>query len=271
LFPVAFPSRLILTCLCTSMLAWCSGQNVNTAAPASNPPKPQTSGPEVARGQAQFAQSCSFCHGSNATGGAEGPNLMRSSVVRHDKEGDLIGQVIREGRPAKGMPPIPLNEGQIADVVAFLKARLAVSDRRSAGRPASDYSMKLLLTGNAEAGKAYFNGPGKCSTCHSIHKDLAGLAKKYPPVELQARFLYPADVPRTAVVTTRSGQKFSGEVLRIDAFDIAVRDQDGWTHSWPLSEVKVAVHDPAEVHRELLEKYTQADMHNLFAYLETLQ
>src|SRR5689334_2061294 len=62
----------------------------------------------VKRGRAQFSQSCSFCHGANATGGAEGPNLMRSSVVRHDSGGDLIGKVIREGRPNGGMPPIPL-------------------------------------------------------------------------------------------------------------------------------------------------------------------
>jgi len=58
----------------------------------------------VARGQSQFRKSCSFCHGPDATGGTEGPNLTMSSLVRHDKGGDLIAQVIREGRPAKGMP-----------------------------------------------------------------------------------------------------------------------------------------------------------------------
>ena len=45
------------------------------------PPDPQS----VARGQALFVASCGFCHGSNATGGNAGPNLVRSVLVLHDK------------------------------------------------------------------------------------------------------------------------------------------------------------------------------------------
>src|SRR2546421_12583206 len=71
----------------------------------------------VKRGQAQFAQTCGFCHGPDANGGAEGPNLMRSGIVRHDNNGDTIGPVIRDGRPKKGMPPGPLSDTQIAEVV----------------------------------------------------------------------------------------------------------------------------------------------------------
>jgi cytochrome c oxidase cbb3-type subunit 3 len=33
----------------------------------------------------------------------------------------------------------------------------------------------------------------------------------------------------------------------------------------------VNVHDPLAAHRQLLDKLTQADVHNLFAYLETLK
>jgi cytochrome c oxidase cbb3-type subunit 3 len=225
----------------------------------------------VKRGRAQFSQSCSFCHGTNATGGAEGPNLMRSSVVRHDSGGDLIGKVIREGRPNGGMPPIPLNEQQISDVVAFLRAQLAISDRTSAGRPKHDYSRKRLLTGNAEAGKEYFNGPGECSRCHSVTGDLAHIAKKYPPVDLQARFLYPAGKPKTATVTLASRTVTTGKLLHLDAFYIAIEDDQGWYHSWPLKEVKVEIRDPLAAHVKLLSKYTNTDLHNLFAYLETLQ
>src|SRR5947209_4683428 len=49
--------------------------------------------PEAKRGQQQFSQTCSFCHGADANGGAEGPSLVLSSLVRHDKHGELIGQV----------------------------------------------------------------------------------------------------------------------------------------------------------------------------------
>jgi cytochrome c oxidase cbb3-type subunit 3 len=33
----------------------------------------------------------------------------------------------------------------------------------------------------------------------------------------------------------------------------------------------VELHDPLAAHRELLHKYTDADIHNILAYLETLK
>lgn len=222
------------------------------------------------RGRIQFAQTCGFCHGADASGGAEGPNLMRSALVRHDEKGNLIAPVIRDGRPAKGMPPVPLSESQIADVVAFLHWRLEESDRRSPGNPRA-YALRLLLTGNAVAGQAFFKGPGKCTQCHSPSGDLAGIAKKYAPADLQARFLYPSGVPKTATVTTRSGVKMTGELFYQDRFSIAIKDSGGWYHSWSVSDITIQIHDPAEAHLDLLHEYTEADIHNLFAYLETLK
>jgi cytochrome c oxidase cbb3-type subunit 3 len=224
----------------------------------------------VKRGQAQFAQTCGFCHGPDANGGAEGPNLMRSGLVRHDDDGKLIGPVIRDGRPKKGMPPVPLSETQIADVVAYLHWRLMESDLTSPANP-REYSLKLLLTGNADEGKAFFYGEGQCKHCHSPFRDLAGIAKKYTPADLQARFLYPADVPKSAIVTTSSGHQFKGTLAYQDAFTVAIKDRGGWYHSWSADEVKIQIRDPVAPHLELLYKYRNADVHNLFAYLETLK
>ena len=223
----------------------------------------------ASRGQAQFKQSCSFCHGVTAGGGAEGPSLIRSSLVRHDKNGELIGQVIREGRPEKGMPPIALNTGQVADVVAFLHARLKETDRTSYGRPAAD--LRLLLTGNAKLGKAFFAGAGGCANCHSPTGDLAKIASGFSPSDLQTRLLYPVGKAPTAVFTLRSGQKFEGESVPTDAFHVAIRDREGWFHSWPIDDVTVEIHDPLSAHRALVQKLTNAQMHDLFAYLETLK
>jgi cytochrome c oxidase cbb3-type subunit 3 len=56
----------------------------------------------------------------------------------------------------------------------------------------------------------------------------------------------------------------------MDAFFVSMKDNDGWTHSWPLGSVKADVNDPLAAHRALLQKITNAEIHNLFAYLETL-
>jgi cytochrome c oxidase cbb3-type subunit III len=222
------------------------------------------------RGKTQFGQSCGFCHGPDATGGAEGPNLIRSALLRHDENGNLIAPVIRDGRPQKGMPPVPLSDSQIADVVAFLHRRLQETDLTSPADP-REYDLKTLFTGNPVAGKEFFYGAGQCSRCHSPSGDLAGIANKYAPTDLQAHFLYPPDIPKSATVTTRSGAQLTGTLFYEDQFNVAIKDKAGWYHSWPCSEVRVQIHDPVAAHLELLHKYTEPDVHNVFAYLETLK
>ncbi|MGC1869519.1 MAG: c-type cytochrome [Acidobacteriaceae bacterium] len=225
----------------------------------------------VQRGQADFRQSCAACHGTDALGGM-GPNLVESTLVRHDENGNLIAPVIQEGRADKGMPAFPMmDSAQISDIVAFLHARVAVASVVSSEGLAGGYSLKQLLTGNAEAGKRYFYGAGKCATCHSPTGDLAGIAKKYSPADLEAEFLYPSHDSVTATVTLTSGKRFHGKLLHLDAFYVAILDQDGWYRSWSLQQAKVQVHDPLAEHLELLSKYTDKDIHDVFAYLETLK
>ena len=134
-------------------------------------------GPDAARGQKIFQQNCGVCHANDATGG-RGPDLVRSPVIAHDVKGDLIADVIRKGRPDKGMPPMSLTESEIADVAAFLHAR--VKEGLQSARVPKVYDLQRLLVGNADAGKAYFEGPGGCTSCHSVTGDLAGVHAHRP-------------------------------------------------------------------------------------------
>jgi len=224
----------------------------------------------IDRGRVQFQQACGFCHGPDATG-ARGPDLVRSALVAHDVRGDLIGEVIRNGRPDKGMPALPLTGEQISDIAVFLHAR-AQEAIESSGVP-SDYPFEKLLTGNAEKGKAYFEGAGGCVKCHSPSGDLAGISKKYNSIELQAHILYPKEQPVLATVTLPSGEQLSGTVSHIDDFSIGIRvgNKDGWYRSFPRGKVKVELKDPLQAHRELLPKISRTQMHDLFSYLYTLK
>jgi cytochrome c oxidase cbb3-type subunit 3 len=75
----------------------------------------------------------------------------------------------------------------------------------------------------------------------------------------------------TATVTTRSGQTVTGKLAYRDEFTIALTDASGWYRSWPASQVTVSVTDPLEAHSNQLGKYTDDDMHNVLAYLQTLR
>jgi len=190
--------------------------------------------------------------------------------VRHDENGNLIGAVVREGRPEQGMPAIPLAPEQLADVVAFIKSRVAAADVRSANRNIRGSDDKLF-TGNPAAGKAFFDGAGGCGACHSPTGDLAGISRKYPAAVLQARFLYPQRKGVAATVTDSAGKRHTGTLAALTNYDVAIVDADGWYHSWPLDAVTTDVKDPLAAHRALLGKYTDSDMHNMLAYLETLK
>ena len=193
--------------------------------------------------------------------------------MAHDVKGDLIGKVIHEGRPDKGMPPLPLTDQQVTDIAAYLHARAA--EALDSGDVPKTYPVEKLLSGNAEAGKAYFNGAGGCKNCHSPTGDLAAIAGKYSPVDLQTHMLYPqarrTTAHITAVVTLPSGEQVKGPLEHVDEFEIALRDGSGAYRSFPRDRVKVELTDALAAHRELLDKLTQADVHNLFAYLESLK
>jgi cytochrome c oxidase cbb3-type subunit III len=226
----------------------------------------------VKRGEALFKQNCAACHGEDLTGG-RGPDLIRSSLVRHDKGGNLIGPVVMNGRPDRGMPSFPFTQDQVSDIVAYIDSQLTLFDlhtRLPGGYP-NDIPASRLATGSVEAGKAFFDGPGGCTKCHSVTGDLAGIAEKYTPPDLETHFLYPSGVPSTATVTLPSGQTFKGTLLLNDGFNVAIQGTDGWYHSWPRSAVKLEVHDPLAAHAALLDTYTDAEMHDVFTYLETLK
>lgn len=219
-------------------------------------------------GHQQFESSCSFCHGPDATG-ARGPDLVRSKLVNDDVNGNLIGDVILNGRPDKGMPAFSMTRQQIQDIAAFLHERILVSIK-SAG-VSNNYPLSRLLTGNAQKGKAFFNGAGKCAACHSPTGDLAHVASKYTPLELEVRMLSPRGATPTVTVTLPSGEKVEGKLEGIDEFSVALRDSSGWSRSFSRTHVEVKVHDPLAEHHAMLGKLTQAEVHNLFAYIETLK
>lgn len=238
-------------------------------------PGPAPDPAAVERGQKLFAPTCGFCHGPDGTG-KSGPDLVASALVIRDNGGDLIGRVVHDGRPGKGMPAFAsLTGAQIADISAFLHSQIRAAANRFA------YSFHEVVTGNAQAGEAYFNGAGKCTSCHSVTGDLTGIANKFQPPDLQARLVYPGPSfpgfggppakPTQVTVTLRSGEKISGTLISRDPFNIALKDGSGWYRSLPVDGAKIELHDPLEAHKELVNTITDTEMHDLLAYLETLK
>ena len=247
------------------------GEGSQSAAPVLSKSYPRDL---VLKGRALFRQDCSFCHGRDATGGESGPDLTRSKLVKADVDGDKISVVVRNGRPDKGMPPFDRSEEQIASLVAFIHTqqnRVLAGGGRNNGGGRKGVDPSDLQTGNAEAGKQYFNAAGGCAKCHSPTGDLAGIASRYHGLELEEQMLYPRDADSRVTVTPASGQSVEGRLAYLDEFTVGLIDASGVYRSWRTRDVQYKVDAPAEAHIELFGKYADADVHNLMAYLQTLR
>ena len=227
------------------------------------------------RGKTAFVSQCGGCHGSNAKGGENGPDLIRAVAVIDDENGNLIGPVILGARQNQGMPKFKMTQAQIADIAAFLHEGVRAAAERGT------YKILNIVTGNAKAGEAFFNGAGKCNTCHSPAGDLKGVGSKYDAITLQGKLLMPVGgranqrrltSPIIVTVTLPSGKSVKGTLERIDDFNVSLSDAAGDYHSFARNGdvPKVELNDPIRAHYDMLPKYTDADMHNLTAYLVTL-
>lgn len=203
-----------------------------TQSPASQrPPQtltPQAYPPEQIRaGELRFVSQCGFCHGRDAAGGETGPDLTRSKLVAEDNRGDKIGPLVRAGRPDAGMPKFSMSDADLNAIVAFIHDQKTKAETQAGGRRSVDPAD--LATGDAAAGRRYFDGAGGCSACHSPTGDLAGVASRYEGLALMMRMLYPG----------------------------------GRTDPAPPQALAA--------HFDQLGKYTDDDIHNVYAYLVTLK
>ncbi len=264
------------------------------------PPSPTTGTSfdpaQVARGEKTFGEKCASCHRANARGGtgkgiAE-VDLLRSPMVLDDTNGREIGEFLKYGRPEKNMPKFDVTPQENADMAAFLHRQIVAASERGT------YQRLNVLSGDAKAGEAFFNGSvGKCNTCHSATGDMKGLAAKSNNDASTIQGLIvgggsaggrgggrgrggatdapptPSKSATTATVTTKTGEKFTGLPVQITDFVVVIQPATGPIKSflkvgdWP----KVELHNPLQAHVDLLGKYTDADIHNLAAYLVSLK
>ena len=238
---------------------------------------------EVAeRGKAVYSVNCSFCHGSDAGGGAVGPNLWRSQVVLEDQDGELIQPIIYGSRAEKGMPRIDLTRAQISDVAGFLHS-LRVASRDAANKPPIN-----IVVGDAGTGKGTYDR--LCSSCHAEGTLNSYVSQFKDPRAMQQAWILPGGPGRNAfsppaqsvtgskvqppsVTVTQGATAVTGTLDRIDDFYVSLTTADGMKHSFERNgdKPKVELHDPVAAHRAMFRTLQDKDIHDVTAYLVTLK
>lgn len=235
-------------------------------------PRPVVDPASAGRGANIYNASCARCHGDDARGTPTGPDMLRSAAVLHDRREMLHGKELGPLLSTLPNHSFKFDDKELADLSQFFTLSINKILR-------SGYNDQLtnLLSGDAKAGELYFNGAGGCNKCHSPTGNLAGVATRNSAAALQQRFLFPGTGFRVAkkmqvTVKLPSGKSYSGDVVRIDDFNVTLRGPEGISRSFSSTAgTKVTTTDPFAAHEALLDKYTDADIHNLTAYLETLK
>lgn len=231
--------------------------------------------PPASRGRRLFAQHCSFCHGSNARGTGVAPDLTQVPMVRQDNgTGGALAGFLKHGIPTSGMPAFPdLTGSQIHSIAKFLHAETLA---------AAHHAKLSILVGNPAAGKSYF--AGHCSSCHSVNGNLKGIAKRLDPMTLQARIVNPRaqgtlgapppqTIPITVTVRPQGGAPVSGRLLSESDFYVTLRTRSGRRRTFLRhgNEPSVEIRDPLKAHMRLMRTISDADLHNVTAYLESVK
>jgi cytochrome c oxidase cbb3-type subunit III len=298
---LATAAYLLMACIAVKLAA----QGAPPQAPPAQPAAQQPAGPQgrgrgmgtfpaqqrppgdaeqIKKGRGIYDVYCRACHGADLRGGDQGgPNLLRSQTVLNDQSGELILPIVRGGRQNPGMPVMPpfpnLSDDDIKAVAEFVHSVTARA-RGQGAPPEGDPVTLNIVVGDAKAGEAYFQKT--CTSCHSV-KDMEGIATRTgDPMALQNLWVGggggggrgrggagggPTAV--TAVVTSATGEKVEGRLIRLDDFAVVVQPNEGMTRSFRRDGdvPEVEVRDPREAHRKLLPLYTDKDIHDVTAYL----
>jgi len=231
------------------------------------------------RGDPIYAQNCAKCHGADARGKGTAPDLIRADAVLHERMNNLNGSGLSAAVKALPDHKFEFTTEQWSDLSQSLSRQVFKILRSGYSNQPTE-----MLSGDVKAGEAYFTGAGGCSKCHSPTGDLAHIGTKQTPAALQQRFLFPNAILRGAAASTsrpkpsqvivklESGETVSGDLVRIDDFNVTLRDVKGVARTVRrTAKTHVEVKDPFAAHVALLDQYTDTDIHNLTAYLETMK
>ena len=215
--------------------------------------------------QETYTKLCSGCHGDDARGTQQGPGLAGSLRLRRRSAANLRNIIVR-GVPAAGMPAFNLPAPTVDALV-----NLVISLNATAS--------EAKVPGDPAAGRAFFDGAGKCATCHmvsghgaAIGPDLSAVARRLTVDQLRDALQQPAVqiVPGYGLATLalKDGRILRGLLRNRSNYDVVLQDLAGRLHPTPLDTVAKLTEEKSSLMPAV--KATPPELQNLLAYLSGL-
>jgi len=200
------------------------GQTTIAQTETTSKPTPKSN----SEGKPIFESTCAGCHGLAGRGGERGPDIATRQQVVQLSDGKIL-EILREGRPAAGMPPFAsLGGTKLKTLLGYL-------------RSLQGKGTAVVLRGDPRGGKALFFGRARCSDCHMVEgaggflgRDLSTYGATLSPAEIRENIVRFPDgankANRTAVITMRDSSKYDGVIRNEDNFSIQLQSPDGTFH-----------------------------------------
>jgi len=218
----------------------------------------------IAAGGKLFNDGCAACHGAEGMGG-RGPNL-RDRVMWHPLDEEVIYKAVKNGIGGGGMPAANLPEGQLWQVVAYV---------RSLTTPA----IEVDVAGNPQAGESLFWGKGGCSGCHRIKgrggqlgPDLTNVAGVRPAPQIRESIVDPdangAQNYRGAKVVLKNGRTLQGVARNRTNYSLQLQDAQGNLHLLSMADVsELTLTKGSPMPKDFAQKLAPEEIDNLVAFL----
>ena len=226
---------------------------------------------DIETGMQQYTANCLRCHGPEGDNVADA-DIGHGKFRRASTDADLV-RLIRNGIPNSTMAAMNnISEQNAQTIVAYLRSIASTAAALSA-----------LPSGNADRGKALFEGKGTCTTCHRVGAngsrvgpDLTMIGTQRRTVELHRSLVEPdveiVPTNRTLKIVTRDGNTITGRLLNQDSFTIQLLDaKDERPKSFSRSdvrEVEFLTKSPMPSYKDKLSNQELAD---LISYLASLK
>ncbi len=222
---------------------------------------------DIEDGGRVFRNTCANCHGPDGDQ-VSGIDLGRN-IFRRAKTDQDLNQIIRTGVPGTGMPATDMSEAQAAQVVAYLRS--VAASRRSTS-----------TLGNADRGKALFEGKGACVTCHRVNTtgarlgpDLSNVGQLRRAAELETSILEPNKeivyTSRPYRVVTKAGATVTGRLLNLDTFTIQMLDSKEQLRSFDKASLRDFGFIDASPMPSYKEKFNAQELADVVSYLVSLK
>ena len=202
-----------------------------------------------------------------------GPYSLR--LVTQDTRGDKIGPLLRHGPPATGHA-ILQSERHGSERDCRFHPRTRRPSLKRWAEAAAPWTPRTWQPEMPPPAVAISTERAAVPRAIPPTGDLAGIASRYQGLAAAA-----ADALSERAGLLRRARKSPFACLRArrviaplageDEFTITVLDPPGARQSIRKERVKFKIDDPMSAHFDQLGKYTDDDMHNVFAYLETLK